>query len=163
MKHILWILSTVWVCLISTPAASTESHTKLKVTDVNQTSSSVELTTLKTLPVHQISTRTPWEEGLHTYTGFNPNDLLNALDIKGHILRLYAFNHYITEIPLSDFNSQTAIIAYEKDGRPISVRNKGPLMVIYNFDGNEELRNERYYSRAIWQIEAIEVRTTGEP
>ena len=46
---------------------------------------------------------------------------------------------------------------YEMDGKPIPVRNKGPLMVIYNFDQHPELRNEAYYGRSIWQIQSLKV------
>ncbi|MBM6550601.1 hypothetical protein [Marinomonas ostreistagni] len=122
----------------------------------------VDLATLKTLPVEQIVTHNPWEEGLHTYTGFNPVDLLEQLDAEGDVLRVTAFNQYITEIPLSDFAEHKAIIAYEMDYRPITVRNKGPFIVIYDFDNNAMLRNEAYYGRSIWQIESIEVLDSGD-
>ncbi|CUB03617.1 hypothetical protein [Marinomonas fungiae] len=116
-----------------------------------------DLATLKQLPVHQISTQTPWEEGTHLYVGFDPNDLLAQLNVPGDVIRLTAFNHYITEVPLTDFSSHRAIIAYAMDNQDISIRNKGPLMVVYDFDQYPELRNEAYYGRSIWQIQALQV------
>lgn len=117
---------------------------------------------LKSLPTQQISTRTPWEEGVHTYTGFNPVDLIEKLNLSGNLLRISALNQYITEIPLGDFSNRDAIIAYEIDDRTISVRNKGPLMVVYNFDNKSHLRTETHYGRSIWQIKSIEVIDTKE-
>lgn len=122
----------------------------------------VDIAALKALPQMQITTHNPWNEGLHTYTGFNPIDLLKTLKSEGDVLRFKALNQYITEIPISDFAKQHALIAYEKDYRPISVRDKGPFLVIYDFDGDETLRNETFYGRSIWQIKSIEVLRNGE-
>lgn len=116
---------------------------------------------LESLPSYQITTTNPWEEGLHTYRGFHPQDLLKQLDSDGDLLRISALNHYITEIPLSDFELYDALIAYEMDYKNMSVRQKGPLMVIYNFDAHTKLRSETYYGRSIWQIHAIEVLHSG--
>jgi hypothetical protein len=43
------------------------------------------------------------------------------------------------------------------DDRPMSVREKGPLWVIYPFDDVPEYQNETIYSRSIWQLDRIEV------
>ena len=43
------------------------------------------------------------------------------------------------------------------DGKPMPVREKGPLFIIYPFDADERLRSERYYSRSAWQLRTIEV------
>ena len=40
---------------------------------------------------------------------------------------------------------------------PMSVRDKGPLFIIYPFDESEDLRSERYYSRSAWQLKHLEV------
>lgn len=117
---------------------------------------------LKQLPVREIITETPWEEGSHHYVGFDPNDLLEQLDANGNVIRLTAFNQYITEIPLTDFEELGAIIAYEMDGKDIAIRSKGPLMVIYDFEQHPELRNEAYYGRSIWQIQSMQVLMLGE-
>ena len=84
------------------------------------------------------------------------------MEAKGDSIRLTAFNQYINEVPLSDFSDIGAIIAYEMDGEAISIRNKGPLMVVYDFDQYPELRNEAYYGRSIWQIQSMKVLQLGE-
>jgi hypothetical protein len=38
------------------------------------------------------------------------------------------------------------------------VREKGPLVIIYPFDDQPELRSALRYSRAIWQLRSIEIR-----
>jgi len=39
----------------------------------------------------------------------------------------------------------------------MSVRDKGPLFVIYPFDSKAELKSEQYYSRAAWQVRSITI------
>ena len=49
------------------------------------------------------------------------------------------------------------IIAYSMDGAQMSVRDKGPLWVIYPFDSSPEYRTAVIFSRSIWQLDRIEV------
>ena len=39
----------------------------------------------------------------------------------------------------------------------MSVRDKGPLFVVFNYDSAAELRSERYYNRSIWQLRRLQV------
>jgi hypothetical protein len=39
----------------------------------------------------------------------------------------------------------------------MSVRDKGPLWVIYPYDAVPEYKSERIYARSIWQLVSIEV------
>lgn len=138
----------------------------LEVTgDINEfnhgESAQFDLAQLQQLPKYSIRTQNPWEEGAHTFVGFKPADLMTLLKATGSTLRISAFNHYITEIPLTDFTDFDAIIAYEMDGLPMLIRTKGPLMVIYNFDSDTILRSETYYGRSIWQIESIKIMRDG--
>lgn len=121
-----------------------------------------DLTMLKSLPQVSVTTHNPWSEGQHTYTGFSITALLKQLENSGSRLKITALNHYQTEIPLSDFVELGAIFATHKDGQPMSIRNLGPIMVIYPFDQNEELKIEQYYGRSIWQIRQIESFSTLE-
>ena len=40
----------------------------------------------------------------------------------------------------------------------LTVRQRGPLWVIYPWSDQPNLQNEVYYSRSIWQLKALEVR-----
>ena len=44
------------------------------------------------------------------------------------------------------------------DGAYMTVRNKGPLFVIYPFDAVPALQTELYYSRAAWQVRSITIK-----
>jgi hypothetical protein len=117
--------------------------------------SKFDLAMLNSLPQYTITTHNPWTKGLHTYQGFSAIDLLQRIGSSGTLLKVTALNEYMTEIPLSDFVDNGAIFATHLDGRPMSVRNLGPIMVIYPFDEREDLKSEMFYGRSIWQIDRI--------
>jgi len=59
-------------------------------------------------------------------------------------------------VPADDAKLDT-ILATKLDGKLMSVRDKGPLMLVYPFDLDQGLYNEKYFSRSVWQIKEIEV------
>ena len=48
------------------------------------------------------------------------------------------------------------MLAYLMDGKTMSVREKGPLWLIYPFDDNADYRSEETYAHSIWQIARID-------
>jgi hypothetical protein len=50
------------------------------------------------------------------------------------------------------------LVAYLLDDKPMLVRDKGPLVLIYPFDLRPDLRSAINYSRAVWQLKALELR-----
>ena len=112
---------------------------------------------LETLPATSFSTQTNWTQVEHTFTGVLLSDLIAALDISGTQLRATALNDYSVEIPVSDAKPGGPIIAYAIDGEPMSVRDKGPLWIVYPYDSSAEYRTETIYARSIWQLDRIEV------
>ena len=120
-----------------------------------QQESTFDLAMLNSLPQYTVTTHNPWTKGVHTYQGFSAADLLKQLGSTATLLQITALNEYMTEIPLSDFTEHGAILATYLDGKPMSVRNLGPIMMIYPFDEHEELKSEMFYGRSIWQIDRI--------
>ena len=68
-----------------------------------------------------------------------------------------ALNDYSAEIPIGDFLDHSVILASRLDGEELSVRDKGPLFVIYPFDLEPDLYNEVYFGRSVWQVTSIAV------
>ncbi|QZA81592.1 hypothetical protein [Deefgea piscis] len=109
---------------------------------------------LNQLPQKSIQTSSPWYNGIHTFSGPSLKDVLALAGSKGKQLKLKAINDYTIVIPSSDADLGP-IIARTIDGKAFSVRDKGPLFLIYPFDSNKELQNRTYYSRSIWQLVSI--------
>ncbi len=110
---------------------------------------------LDQLPVTSFKTKTNWTEGEHEFTGVLLSDLLAAVNASGANLRATALNDYTVEIPVSDARKGGPIIAYAIDGKAMSVRDKGPLWIVYPYDSAAEYRSETIYSRSIWQLDRI--------
>jgi hypothetical protein len=53
-------------------------------------------------------------------------------------LRAKAINDYAIDIPLSDAVQGGPIVAYRLDGDTMSVRDKGPLWIVYPYDANAD-------------------------
>nr|WP_272070134.1 hypothetical protein [Marinomonas sp.] len=141
---------------LETPTSRTILTVTGAIKNTNSESGAIfDATMLNALPRHSVSTHNLWTDGLHTYEGFSALDLLNMLGNQGNVLQITALNDYMTEIPIADFAEQGAIFATHQNGKPMSVRNLGPIMVIYPFDTNETVRSDIYYSRSIWQIKHI--------
>lgn len=117
-----------------------------------------DLAMLEKLPQHSITTTVPWYPTARTFTGVLLRDLLAAVGAQGSTLRAIALNDYRVDIPVKDAHDHDVIVAYRLDGQPMSVREKGPLVIMYPFDGVRELRNAVYFGRAAWQLRRIEVR-----
>ena len=107
--------------------------------------------------VTSFRTTTNWTEGEREFSGVLLSDLLEVLDIRGRSLKAIALNDYTVEIPVSDARPGGPIVAYALDGKPMSVRDKGPLWIVYPYDSSVEYRSETIYARSIWQLDRIEV------
>lgn len=105
----------------------------------------------------QIRTSTIWTDGEKLFEGVSLARLVEELGLEGSALRATAINDYAVEIPLSDAVDGGPILAYRMDGAEMSVRNKGPLWVIYPYDSSADYRSEVIYSRSIWQLDRITV------
>lgn len=113
---------------------------------------------LAALPQRSFTTGTPWYPAPHKFTGPLLRDVLAAVGASGQALVAVALNDYKVSIPFDDSRERDVIIARLFDDQPMSIRDKGPLFIIYPFDSDVELRSERYYSRSAWQLKVLDVR-----
>ena len=112
---------------------------------------------LEALAQQVVVTRTPWFSQARRFTGPLLRDVLSAAGAQGTMLRLGALNDYQVDMPFDDAQRHDVIIARLLDDKPMAVRDKGPLFIIYPFDARPELRSAIYYSRSAWQLRTIDV------
>ena len=117
-----------------------------------------EMEDLRAMPVATIETETIWTDGRQTFTGVPLEAMTAHLGLKDGVIEAVAINAYVVEIPVSDAVEGGPLIAYERNGAEMSVRDKGPLWVVYPYDSNPDYRSEEIYSRSIWQLEKITVK-----
>jgi hypothetical protein len=112
---------------------------------------------LEALGTTEIATSSIWTDGVHHYRGVPLRVLIDHLDITAENLRLHALNDYSVDFPTPEALPEAPILAFEMDGSPMSVREKGPIWVIYPFDDDEDYRTDTIFSRSIWQLDQIDV------
>lgn len=115
------------------------------------------LSDLQALPASTIETTTLWTPGQQVFSGVWLATLLDHHGIESGTLELVAVNDYRVKIPVRDIHPGGALLAYERNGQVMSLRNKGPLWLVYDWDGNPDFRSETYYARSIWQLDRIVV------
>ena len=112
---------------------------------------------IEALPQHSFTTATPWYDKPVKFTGPLLSDVLAAVKASGSTISAVAINDYKISIPVGDAAKFKVIVARQIDDKPIPVREKGPLFVVYPFDSSAELRASTYYERSIWQLKALEI------
>jgi hypothetical protein len=115
------------------------------------------LAALAAMPQHTITTKAPWHDGVRTYSGPLLRDVLAAANAQASSARFIALNDYRADIPLEDARQYPVVLAIRLDGKPMLVRDKGPLFVMYPFDKHPELAKTKYFSRCVWQLHRIEL------
>lgn len=116
-----------------------------------------DLPMLQAIDVTGFTTSTTWTTGDVAFEGVSLRGLLDRLGVTSGTLKMYAVNDYMVEVPVSDAVEGGPILAYAQNGKTMSVRDKGPLWLVYPFDLNPDYRTEVIYSRSIWQLVRIEV------
>lgn len=115
-----------------------------------------DLAALEALGAVTIETETIWTDGSQTFTGVPLANLVEQLGLEDGVILASAINDYTVEIPVTDAVEDGPIIAYLNNSEPMSVRDKGPLWIVYPYDSNPEYQAELIYSRSIWQLDRIE-------
>ncbi|WP_342077560.1 molybdopterin-dependent oxidoreductase [Yoonia sp. SS1-5] len=104
-----------------------------------------------------IETTTIWTDGPQVFEGVALNTLLTQLGVTTGTIVATAINDYSVEIPVSDAVAGGPMIAYKMNGATMSVRDKGPLWIVYPYDSRADYRTEVVYSRSIWQLDRLAV------
>jgi hypothetical protein len=110
---------------------------------------------LSAMPQHSFTTNTPWFKEPTRFTGPLLRDVLAAAGATGTTLTAVALNDYKVSIPFEDAMRHRMVLARLLNDKPMPVREKGPLFIVYPFDDSAELRSERYYNRSAWQLRTL--------
>jgi len=111
---------------------------------------------LAALPQKQVQTATEWTDGRPVFEGPLARDVIaGAKGYAEKFVKAIAVNDYSVEIPLSDFEQYDVILALSMNGRELSLRDKGPIWIVYPRDSHPELHDPAFNSRWIWQLDRL--------
>jgi hypothetical protein len=166
MRHILTLLAGLAVLVAATSTQALErpkGDVILTVVGARLSHPNVDgaaefdMAMLETLTQRSGSMQTPWTSGTVKFSGPLLRAVLDAAGAQGQTLKVGALNDYSANVPVEDATGMDTMLATRMDGKPMSVRDKGPLFLVYPFDVDPSLYNEKYFSRSVWQINRIEV------
>jgi hypothetical protein len=113
---------------------------------------------IEALPKTEIRTENPWDHGPANYDGVLLRDLLKYVSADGRVLSIAALNDYRADLTVADVNKYDVILAFSRNGEDLSVRDKGPLFVVFPFTDVPELATESRYAQSVWQVNQITVK-----
>ncbi|MEM9440668.1 MAG: molybdopterin-dependent oxidoreductase [Pseudomonadota bacterium] len=112
---------------------------------------------LQSIGVVEFETRTPWTEGDVRFTGISVAALLERVSPSGASVRAVAANDYVANIPIAILRDGGAILAMQMDGEPLTLRNKGPLWIIFPWSDKPELDRIEIHNYAVWQLLSMQI------
>lgn len=95
-----------------------------------------------------------WYQQPVTFEGVLGSAFLDIVGVPPGATMLYmrALNDYTVRIPISDFRRWPVMLALKLNGEYMSVRNKGPVWVVYPTHIDPALGGDLYQGRWIWQL-----------
>ncbi len=112
---------------------------------------------LTDLDVTTFETTTIWTDGVQAFEGVALNVLMDKLGVTEGTILASAINDYTVEIPVTDAVEGGPVVAYKLNGGIMSVRDKGPLWLVYPYDDSADYRTEVVYAHSIWQLDRMEI------
>lgn len=103
-----------------------------------------------------ITTASPFLKGDHQFSGVPLASLLQSLDITSGTIRAQALDGYSITIPVADAFDHEVLLALDHNGRPMRIRDRGPIWVIYPMTPSEALAGDAG-GRMIWQLQSLDI------
>lgn len=165
------IASTVLGCTIASPPAFAETIPIPSGRPILTVSGNIEhkntedsavfdRDSLESIGISNLSTGTDWTDNVTEFEGVLGRDLLDYLGAEGETLFVTALNDYTVEIPISDFETYDVLLALTEDGVTLTPRDRGPIWIVYPRDNHPELNTAEMNDRWVWQVKAIEVKSS---
>lgn len=152
------LVGTLWItCAAAQPASTAVSVRLVRPSSGGPLAQTFDHAALLALGTSSLTTNVPWDKDVHVWEGVRLKRVLDALQVSGRPVRLKALNDYEAVIPWADLERYDPLLAWHRDGQPIPVRLKGPLLVIYPFSVHAELRRSEYIDRSVWHVKEIVV------
>lgn len=103
-----------------------------------------------------IRTHSVWSQEMHHFEGVPLRAVLERVGAVGRNILAKAVNAYEVTIPVNDLQ-YGPLIAMSDNGKPLTLRDKGPLWIVYPRDDHTVLKDQRYDDRWIWQLIQLHV------
>ncbi|MEQ8332334.1 hypothetical protein [Nisaea sp.] len=157
---ILGLATSMVAALPSAPLAQSSPDILLTVSGDIDSGAAVHFdrAALEEFAIGTVRTSTPWTEGVQEFQAIPLKSLLDHVGAKGSQLRAVALNDYAADVPIEDTVAAGGFIAVRQNGKAISIRDKGPLWILFPYDTDPKLTTDTYLNRSVWQLRSLVVR-----
>ena len=116
-----------------------------------------DLPTLRRLGLVRYGAPNRWTDGPARVTGVLLSRLLALVGVPrgADMLRLRALNDYVARVPLADVERWPLLLALEMNGSRLTVRDKGPVWLVYPSQSEPELASPSHQGKWVWQLSEI--------
>ncbi|WP_444676950.1 molybdopterin-dependent oxidoreductase [Halomonas sp. E19] len=105
----------------------------------------------------EVVTHTPWTEGAGHFEGPLFRAVLEAAGVQADEVRVSSLDGFGATVPVAELHDYSVILAVLRDGEPLTVRDLGPVFVLYPFDDHPELLTQAVRFRSVWHASEIHV------
>jgi hypothetical protein len=116
-----------------------------------------DLPLLEQLGLVHLRTWTPWTDGECDFEGVPAQRLMELVGATGSTVRASALNDFESSIPLADFERYPVLLATRVEGKPLEVRDKGPIWIVYPWSEAPELDDLPTRRKSVWQLKSLRV------
>lgn len=113
---------------------------------------------LYALGLSEVVTTTAWTDGPQTFRGVPLQVVLDRVGASGTTIVATALNDFVTEIPLEEAEEFNILLAAFMNGEEMSVRDRGPLWIVYPREDFPEVQAPEYNDRWAWQLRSLEIK-----
>ncbi|RGP36550.1 oxidoreductase [Pseudotabrizicola alkalilacus] len=114
------------------------------------------LADLDSFDQHSFTTSTIWTTGLMEFSGPALTDVVASAGSGTGGLRLRAANDYSITLNPSMLEPRAPIIATRINGQTFTLRERGPLWLVFPYDAHARFRTEQIFAASIWQLTDID-------
>lgn len=111
---------------------------------------------LEALDWVELRTFTSFTEGPQTFAGPTLASVLAAVGAEGVTLHATAINDYSISFPVAHADAHNVILALDRNGMPMRVRDKGPIWVVFPLS-EQEAEKKTFDKQMIWQLIRIRI------
>lgn len=113
---------------------------------------------LEEIGLTELSTSTPWTDGVQKFNGILGRTLLERVGAQGSVVMATALNDYTVELPMDDFGTYDVLLALDMNGAAMQVSDKGPVWIVYPRDQVPALQDRKLHDRWVWQLKSLQVK-----
>lgn len=144
--------------LISTTIAVPAWSTSLKITGEDGSQLALfDRDDIEALGVVEINTATPWTDGIVRFQGVSVKTVLATAGIDDANVTGLALDDYAVTLEADIIEKYDPIIATRMNGVLMTVEDKGPFWIMFDFDDLAEEESAELRSFAVWHLVEFEV------